>query len=205
MKIRIDGVTFEVECKDASFEQVWSKAEAARADDAKRHETELAKVRSDAAEAASKSKSDFDKEKARADQAEVALKAKTDELQKAPDEIRKEIANRMKLNSLASEILGSTVKVDEMDADAVMKAVILSTDPEANLDEASPAYIAARFDAAVAYAGRSALERGSGPRVTRGDAAMPDDEDDGEESEEEKNFKKASKEASTPKPKSKRK
>ena len=204
MKIRIDGVTFEVECKDASFEQIYAKDQTARADEAKRHEVEIAKVRSDAAAEVAASKSNTDKEKARADAAETALKAKTDELQKAPDQIRADILRRAKIDAIAKAIVGDQVKLDGVDDTEVMKQVILATDPEAKLDEASPAYIAARFDAAVAYADRSAIERGSGPATSRADAALPSEEEtdpDGKKAA----FAKATAEASKPKFKKARK
>lgn len=204
MKIRIDGVAFEVECKDASFEQIYAKDQTARADEIERHVEELAKVRADAAEEVKKAKTASDAEKGRADAAETALKAKTDELQKAPDQIRAEIVRRTKLESVASEFLGESVKLDEMDDVAIMKAVIVKVDPEAKLDDVSGDYLAANFDATLRFAGRSALERGSGPASTRSDGKDSADDEDGEKPDYEKNFAKASAEASKPKPKSKK-
>lgn len=196
-KMRLDGIDFEVECSDGAFPQAWAKSEAARADAAKVVE----QIKTDA-------KSALDKEKARADAAETALKAKTDELAKAPEQIRQEIAARAKLNAIGQTILGEDAKVDEMDSTELMKAVVLATDPQAKLDEVSADYLAARFDAAVAYVGgKSALERGSGPRTTRADATVEPDEEEGDEDEEDEakaKFKKASDEMAKPKPRGKR-
>lgn len=201
MKIRIDGVTYEVECKDASFEQAWSKSETARADEAKRHQAELDKARSDAADAASKAKSDLDKQTARADSAEAAVKAKTDELEAAPAAIRAQLETERRLVAIGVEVLGADAKVDEMDGDEIMRAVVLAVTPEAKLDDVSSDYLAARFDGALdIFNSTSALQRGSGPRVSRADDEEDGDEDE-EDMEEKEKFKKASAEAAKPKKK----
>ncbi len=196
-KIKLDGVEFEVECRDPAFVSAFERYRTDHK--AKKAEFE-AKVDSLKAKR-DEARTEVEKEKARADAAEAALKAKTDELSKAPEQIRKEIEARAKLNGIAREILGSETKVDEMSATDLMKAVIVATDPEAKLDGADPTYLAARFDAAVSYAGRSALERGSGPAVSRGDAAAEPDAEDDDPDGKKAAFKKASDEAWKPKKK----
>lgn len=203
-RIKLDGIDFEVEVADASFPQAWERYRTSRKEKLDAAEKALAQAKTDAADAATKLQAKHDTEKARADAAETALKAKTDELQKAPDQIRAEIQRRAKLEGVAREVLGAEAKIDELDEPAIMKAVILAFDPEAKLDEVSPAYLAANFDATLRFAGRSALERGSGPITSRADAALPSEEEDDPDGKKSA-FAKATAEASKPKFKKARK
>ena len=98
-----------------------------------------------------------DKQKARADKAEeelAALKKDTDE--KLSDEaIAKRVKDRVKLITDAYTVLGEKdgagkeIKLDELSAIDIQKAVILKVHPEVKLDEKSEEHVGARYEAAL--------------------------------------------------------
>ncbi len=149
MKLTIDGITVEIEDQAA---QVVTKAIADR--DAKIEDAADALKKSDAA--AGELKSQIEKEKARADKAEEdrdSEKARADAAED-PKVVRERIDARLKLERQAAPILGEDQKLDGMSDDEIRAAVVVKTakDPDAikaKLDGADPAYVAARFDAAV--------------------------------------------------------
>lgn len=188
--IKLDGIDFEVECADAAFSQALAKDGKARADATANGAALLAAARSET-----------EKANARSDAAEAALKAKADELDKAPARVKAELEARSRLVATGIDVLGPDAKIDGMPDSEIKTAVILAISPEAKLEGRSQVYLDARFDAAVEMAGRSALERGSGPKTTRADAAAKDEDEDEEDEDMRDKFQKASREAAKPKPK----
>ena len=94
--------------------------------------------------------------------------------------------------------MGAEAKADEMNDADLKKAVILSVMPETKLDGKSEAYVDAMFDAAVTMAGRSALDRGTGPAFTRDDrvdAGKGGDDDDDADDDKRNEFQKKSRAA----------
>jgi hypothetical protein len=138
VKIKIDGVEFEV---SESAAQAIAK-EQAKLDEAQKNlaeQTELVAT-----------------ERARADKAEEDLgaekKARADA--EDPKRIRKAIDTRLDLERIAKPILGDEVKIDELAEDEIKRQVVIATASDAEaakkkLDGCDPAYLTARFDAAV--------------------------------------------------------
>lgn len=94
-------------------------------------------------------KTEFEKIRADADTAkETAVK-----LQERVDNIGQEITvgvtKRLELERIASQILGTEVKLDGLDENDIKSQVILKYFPNATLENQSSAYLDARYDAAV--------------------------------------------------------
>jgi hypothetical protein len=137
-KITVDGVTFEATPQVAQAVGKLVK----RLDDAEMVIRDFKKF--------------HEQEKARADAAEENLaaekKAHADAL--APDKVQAAVDARLALERVAKPILGDEVKLDGMvDAD-IKRAVVLATakdkeTTEKRLDGCDPAYLQARYDAAI--------------------------------------------------------
>jgi len=137
-KITVDGVTFEATPQVA---QAVAKIQA-RIDDL------------DKAMVAQKKQ--LETERARADAAEESLaaekKAHADAL--APDKVQAAVDARLALERVANPILGDEVKLDGMADGDIKRAVVLATakdkdTTEKRLDGCDPAYLQARYDAAI--------------------------------------------------------
>lgn len=142
MKIKIDGIEVEIENPGA---QVVENAIAKR-------DSEIVDIRSQIAQA----KKQVETEKARADKAEEDLSAekKAREDAERPEAVRERVDARLKIEREASKILGEDQKLDGMTDDEIRAAVVIKTakDPEAikaKLDGCDPAYLSARYDAAI--------------------------------------------------------
>ena len=158
-KVRIDGVDFEVE--EATAQAVTKLlARVDQADEA------LAQAKKDAAEQkarADKALEDLDAEKAaRADAA-------------SPEKVREMVQARVGLETLAAKVIADDkVKLDEMTDDELRTAVVLKVSPSAKdkLDGADPAYLAARFDAAVESWKQEQDAKPSASHAVKGAAAV---------------------------------
>lgn len=125
----------------------------------------------DSATSALKTKTD------EADAAKAKLDSATSELEtlKKADrttEIRDAVKARVALEKVAGRVLPSETKIDEMDDQAIRKAVIAAKEPQAKLDGQSDVYIQARFDSVVEKLGadKSAIARQREQSTVRADA-----------------------------------
>ncbi len=134
--VRIDGVDFEMSEQAA---QAVGKVVA-------KHDQLTEKV-AGITESASK-------EKARADKADEDLAAakKLHEDSSSDENVQKAVKSRVALERTAASILkNDDLKLDEMSATDIKKAVVIKVSPSAKekLDEADEVYLSARYDAAV--------------------------------------------------------
>jgi hypothetical protein len=137
-KIKIDGVDYEV---SESAAQAIAKEQGAFA------ELEAASAETAAA---------LQTEKARADKAEedLAAEKKAREDAEDPKRLREAIDARLDLERVAAMVLGDEVKLDELTDDEIRAQVVIKASKDAEkaekaLKDCEPAYLAARFDAAV--------------------------------------------------------
>lgn len=166
-KIRIDGVDYEVGTE--AFEQAISKWQA----------------KMDAAiEANEKSQEallgENEKLQAKLDEALETIKKKDAEIAALPAKVAEQTKARAELESKARTVLGPKAKLDADDTKLRM-AVIAKVSPEAKLDGKSPAYIEARFDAALEAFEASTDEDGEEPNAVakaRADLENVDEEGD---------------------------
>lgn len=145
--IKIDGVSFEVPKQTA---EAIGKLQA----------------RSDAADAKIEEiKASTATEKARADKAEEDLAAEKKAREDAidPKNVKEAVSKRLDLERSAVKVLGETTKIDSKDVaiadledNQILRAVVIaaSKDPEGtakklDADDCEPAYLQARFDAAI--------------------------------------------------------
>jgi len=94
---------------------------------------------------------DGDKQKARADQAEEKLAENKKALDSAlsEDVVQKRVAARLDLERKAKSVVDSAEDLSEKSDREVMVAVVQKARPNAKLEDASDAYIAAAFDLAI--------------------------------------------------------
>lgn len=146
-KIKIDGVTFEVSEQVAeAVAKVQARADAANA--------KIEEIKASTAT-----------EKARADKAEEDLAAEKKAREDAidPKNVKEAVSKRLDLERSAVKVLGETTKIDSKDVaiadledNQILRAVVIaaSKDPEGttkklDADDCEPAYLQARFDAAI--------------------------------------------------------
>ncbi len=159
MKIRIDGVEYEVTDQVAQAIEKLGKAhaDALSAAEAK-HKGAAARL--DAAEKV------VSAEKARADLAEdKAKKAEAARVDAAdPKKVAEAVKARVAIETKAREVLGAEAKLDELDELAVKRAVLAKLTPDVKLDGKDAAYVGAAYDIAIAGAGSAGLAalRGAG-------------------------------------------
>jgi hypothetical protein len=145
---QIDGVSFEVEC-DERTHQALTRAAAKGAESLAVAE----KARAD-------SLSEVEKLRARADAAEEKATKAEKALAEAssPDATRKAVAARLGLERAAASVLGET-KLDAMDDEAIMRAVVAKASPDATekIKDCSAEYLRARFDLAIEQAPKATV------------------------------------------------
>lgn len=146
VKVRIDGVEYEVSEQTA---QALEKERAA----AKAREDALAKERDEAKGKADKAEAHAEEMTAKAAEADKARKDAED-----PARVQARVAARVALEVEARRHLGADAKLDGLTDEAVKVEVIKKLRPEAKLDGRSPEYIQARYDAAIESA-PDALDR----------------------------------------------
>jgi hypothetical protein len=137
-KIKIDGVDYEV---SESAAQAIDKQQA-RMDELS---AEVVTV-----------KTELESEKARADKAQedLAAEKKAREDAEDPERIRKAIDARLKLEREASQVLGDEAKLDGLTDDEIKRQVVTKVAKNQELvtkrlEGCDPAYLAARYDAAI--------------------------------------------------------
>lgn len=169
IQVRIDGVSYDATSQVAeAVAKLQVRLDAA--------ETSLAEAKKKASE-----------QQARADTAEENLaaekKARADDL--SPDKVREAVDARLALERQAAPVLGDQVKLDELDNDAIKRAVVLKVAADAEvakqrLDEGDATYLAARYDAAIeAHQPEPEVNEGlSGVRTAAKGAARTDAADD---------------------------
>lgn len=119
-----------------------------------------------------------------AEKAMDAAKAKADEYKAQVEKLTaakadtKAIAEaakaRVALLRIADAVLEDKSKIDDMDDDAIRRAVIMQANPKAKLDGASPEYLRARFDTIVESLDENPIEHAD----TRNDRNDDEGEDD---------------------------
>lgn len=127
VKLRIDGVEYEV------------PESAAQA---------FAKFEKELSEKAEQAKSEADKAAARADAAEAQVTELKAELEAAPAKIREQVASEMNLQATAQKILGESFKADGKNATEIKREVAEFING-VKLDGKSEDYVATAFDIAV--------------------------------------------------------
>lgn len=156
-KMRIDGVEHEASESARQAFEVY----------AARRDAELVAAKKAAEEAAARA----DKAEAKADAAGVELKKREDELKALPAKLAAEAKVRAELETQARALLGPKAKLDGLDDLAVRRLVLEELNPGLKLDGKSPAYVEARFDAAVE------AHEVNAPDLSRDDAAPEVDEE----------------------------
>ena len=137
MKIRLDGVDFDVNDQAAQAIQV--------------HQTKLEEALKASQSTASTIKSDLDKLQAKMDAAtELTTKLQAD-LKAAQDplKVKDAIKARVELERKAASVLEPETKLDAMEDMSIMTAVVKKLSPAFDATGKSPDYIRARFDAAI--------------------------------------------------------
>jgi len=126
-KIKLDGLTFEVEPQLAEALEKEQEAATKLLDDAV---------------------AETDRERARADHAESELADAKKRLDSAsaPEEVQKLVATRLELERNAALILDSSEDLAGKSDREILEAAVRSVCPEAKLDNASDEYVQARFD-----------------------------------------------------------
>ncbi len=179
-KIRIDGVDYEV--SESAFQAI-TKSQGAFADLQK---------------ASEETRTALEGANARADKAEedLAAEKKAREDAEDPATIRKAIDDRLGIERDATPILGDEVKLDGMTDDEIRSAVVVKTAKDAEtvktrLDGCDPAYLAARYDAAIEAFEPQKRGKGALAAVKKGAdaAAHTDSADDARARMIEANFK----------------
>lgn len=171
-KIKIDGITFEVEEAHADAFEKFERETKARIDSLT---ADVTKARADA-----------DREKARADvateKATAAEKAKTDAAD--PKRLDAMVEARANLIAIAREHLGANFKADGKSENEIKIAVLGKLSPAFKADGKSADYVNARFDLACEAASSSGLADANraangGDRKDAGNGSGSDDRRDG--------------------------
>lgn len=133
--IRIDGIDYELgtEAANQALSKWQAKTDAAIAEATSKLE---------------KKTQENEKLQAKLDEALETVKKKDAEIAELPKKVAAQAKARAELESQARKVLGAKAKLDADDTKLRM-AVIAKVSPDAKLDGKSPAYIEARFDAAL--------------------------------------------------------
>ena len=170
-KIRLDGVDYDA---PEQLAQAIAANQQKHAQQVEALEAEV-KTRTDAVEAkdtelGAKTK-ELEQVTARADAAEAETKKAQAELVEArkPETIAKAVQERVSLEREAASVLGSEVKLDAMDEQAIKRAVIAEVYPDTKerLDGKSADYIEALYERAVMASDNASQERTDRAEVER--------------------------------------
>lgn len=157
-KIKLGGITYEVDCEDSAFQALEqeqtriSSLDSRIADLAKERDT--AKAKADAAEAEAKKAKDLVTDATSGETFHKAVKARID-------------LERTAAPLLVDSKTGKAPELAELSDEDIKRKVILVADSEAKLEGASAAYLDGRFDAAV-----KTLVADSAAKTKRGQGAL---------------------------------